>query len=144
MMAAILYFAFSGIVPIHHLYLTVFPYWITIAQEVMTYGVVVPSIMTFFNLWATTKGVKNVRWSVPAAFAAIYLIQPLVMRKGWYSKRFAWLHFWLTLIGAAGISIFMDDLGLDGILRRSMTFPLVGSVPLDEVLLTVSALIFGL
>jgi terminal oxidase heme-binding subunit I len=194
MVAAILYFAFSGIVPIHHLYLTVFPYWITIAQEVMTYGVVVPSIMTFFNLWATTKGVKNVRWSVPAAFAvlsfggaiaagvtgvanatvsfdavihntmwvvghfhamillmivpaafaAVYLIQPLVMRRGWYSKRFAWLHFWLTLIGGAGISVFMDDLGLDGILRRSMTFPLTGSVPLDEVLLTVSALVFGI
>ncbi|MEM0117825.1 MAG: cbb3-type cytochrome c oxidase subunit I [Conexivisphaerales archaeon] len=194
MIAAILYFAFSGIVPIHHLYLTVFPYWITIAQEVMTYGVVVPSIMTFFNLWATAKGVKNISWNVPAAFAVVsfggaiaagvtgvanatvsfdavihntmwvvghfhamidlmivpaafalvYLLQPVIMKRGWYSKRFAWLHFWLTLVGGAGISIFMDALGLEGVLRRSMTFPLVGSVPLDEVALTVSALLFGL
>lgn len=191
--AAILYFAFSGIVPIHHLYLTVFPYWLNIAQEVMTYGVVVPSVMTFFNLWATTKGVKSFQWTVPAAFAAmsfagaiaagvtgvanatvsfdavihntmwvvghfhamidlmivpaafamIYLLQPLIMRRGWYSKRLAWLHFWFTLAGGAGIAVFMDAIGLQGVLRRSMTFPLVGSVSFDEVALTVSALIFG-
>lgn len=194
MIAGILYFAFSGIVPIHHLYLTVFPYWLTIAQELMTYGVVVPSIMTFFNLWATAKGVKKINWTVPAAFAVfsfsgaiaagvtgvanatvsfdaiihntmwvvghfhamidlmivpaafamIYLLQPLVMRKAWYSRRLAWLHFWATLVGGAGISVFMDAIGIGGVLRRSMTFPLVGSIPADEVALTVFALIFGI
>jgi terminal oxidase subunit len=38
----------------------------------------------------------------------------------------------------------MDGLGLDGILRRSMTFPLLGTVTSDEVLLTVFSLVFGL
>jgi heme/copper-type cytochrome/quinol oxidase subunit 1 len=192
--SAVLYFAFSDIVPIHHLYLTVFPAWVNLAQELMTYGVVVPSIMTFFNLWATVKGVGHVRWTVPLAFAVfsfggaiaagvtgvanatvsvdaiihntmwvvghfhamidlmivpgifalLYMVQPVIMNKGWFSRRLAWGHFWLTLIGGAGISVFMDSLGLDGILRRSMTFPLIGTVTSDEILLTVFALAFGL
>ena len=33
----------------------------------MTYGVVIPSMLTFFNLWATTKGAK-VRWNIISAF----------------------------------------------------------------------------
>src|SRR5579875_1256773 len=192
--SAVLYFVFSDIVPIHHLYLTVFPAWVNLMQEIMTYGVVVPSVMTFFNLWATVKGVKQVTWTVPMAFAAfsfggavaagvtgvanatvsvdaiihntmwvvghfhamidlmiipglfalLYMLQPVIMGKSWFSRRLAWWHFWLTLVGGAGISIFMDGLGLDGILRRSMTFPLLGAVTSDEVLLTVFSLVFGL
>jgi terminal oxidase heme-binding subunit I len=191
--SAILYLAFSNVVPIHHLYLTVFPYWVNLFQEVVTYGVVVPSIMTFFNLWATAKGVKNLTWSVPAAFTALsfggaigagvtgvanatvsfdaiihntmwvpghfhamiilmivpalfallYLLIPMVTGRAWYSVGLSWAHFWLTLVGAAGISVFFDALGLDGILRRSMIYPRTGDVVLDEIGATVFALVFG-
>ncbi|MEM0075588.1 MAG: cbb3-type cytochrome c oxidase subunit I [Conexivisphaerales archaeon] len=192
--SAVLYLAFSNIVPIHHLYLTVYPYWVNLLQEIMTYGVVVPSIMTFFNLWATVKGVKNFSWTVPAAFSALsfggaiaagvtgvanatvsfdaiihntmwvvghfhamivlmivpgafallYVLIPLVTGRQWFSPRLSWLHFWFTLVGGAGIAVFMDDLGIIGILRRSMIFPRFFETSFDQVSLTVFALIFGI
>lgn len=192
--SAILYVAFSNIVPIHHLYNAVFPYWVNILQETMTYGVVVPSIMTFFNLWATAKGVKEMSWSVPAAFTAmsfagaiaagvtgvanatvsfdsvihnsmwvpahfhamimlmivpaayalLYIIIPWVTGRVWHSARLAWAHFWLTLVGSVGFIVSFSDIGISGILRRSMVFPRLGNVVLDEVAATVFAGIVGL
>jgi terminal oxidase heme-binding subunit I len=192
--SAVLYLVFSNIVPVHHLYNTLFPFWVNILQEVMTYGVVVPSIMTFFNIWATTKGVKRFKWSVPSAFLALsfggaiaagvtgvanatvsfdevihntmwvvghfhamiilmivpgayallYTLLPLVTRKAWFSKKLAWLHFWFTLIGGAGISVGFDDLGVVGILRRSMIFPKIPEVVSAELISTVFAVIFGI
>jgi len=65
--SAWLYLFFSGIVPIHHLYMVNLAPALKLLQEVMTYGVVVPSMLTFFNLWATTKG-ANVRWNIITAF----------------------------------------------------------------------------
>lgn len=191
--AAVLYLAFSNIVPIHHLYNAVFPYWANILQEAMTYGVVVPSMMTFFNLWATAKGVKRVSWSVPAAFAAmsyagaiaagvtgvanatvsfdsvvhnsiwvpahfhamimlmivpaafalLYVLVPLAAGRLWYSLRLAWAHFWLTLVGGAGFVVAYSDLGLSGVLRRSMVYPKVGQVVADELAATVFAALVG-
>jgi terminal oxidase heme-binding subunit I len=192
--SALLYLAFSNVVPIHHLYNAVFPWWINLIQEVMTYGVVVPSIMTFFNLWATTKGVKDFRWSVPAAFAALsfagaiaagvtgvanatvsfdeivhngmwivghfhamillmivpgafallYAILPIATMKSWPSRRLGWLHFYFTLVGGSGTILFMDDIGLVGILRRSMTFPRIPEVVFGEAATTVFAVVFGI
>lgn len=68
--SAVLYLIFSNNVPIHHLYMVNLPYSIKILQEVLTYAVVVPTMMTFFNLWATTKGAK-VEWNVISAFTAL-------------------------------------------------------------------------
>jgi terminal oxidase heme-binding subunit I len=67
--SAWLYLFFSGIVPIHHLYLVNLDPVIKLIQEILTYGVVVPSMLTFFNLWATTKGAQ-IRWNVISAFTA--------------------------------------------------------------------------
>jgi terminal oxidase heme-binding subunit I len=192
--SAILYVAFSNIVPIHHLYNAVFPYWVNILQEVMTYGVVVPSMMTFFNLWATAKGVKQITWSVPAAFTAmsfsgaiaagvtgvanatvsfdsvihnsmwvpahfhamimlmiapgayalLYILVPWVTGRLWYSVRLAWAHFWLTLVGSVGVIMFFSDEGISGILRRSMIYPRISSIVIDEVGATIFAVIVGL
>ncbi|AWR94704.1 cbb3-type cytochrome c oxidase subunit I [Acidianus brierleyi] len=65
--SALLYLIFSNNVPIHHLYMVNLPVGIKILQEVLTYAVVVPSMMTFFNLWATTKGAQ-VNWNIITAF----------------------------------------------------------------------------
>ncbi|WP_246253044.1 cbb3-type cytochrome c oxidase subunit I [Acidianus brierleyi] len=56
--SALLYLIFSNNVPIHHLYMVNLPVGIKVLEEVLTFAVVVPSMMTFFNLWATTKGAK--------------------------------------------------------------------------------------
>ncbi|MEM3671410.1 MAG: cbb3-type cytochrome c oxidase subunit I [Thermoprotei archaeon] len=191
--SAVLYLIASNIVPIHHLYNTVYPYWVNLFQEVLTYLVVVPSVMTFFNLFATAKGVGKISWSVPAAFvtlsfagaigagvtgvanatvsfdeiihntmwvpghfhamidlmilpaafALLYVLVPAASGRVWFSPKLGWLHFWLTMIGGAGMIVFFDDLGLIGILRRSMIFPRTGSIIVDEVGATVFALIFG-
>ncbi len=193
-LSAILYVAFSNIVPIHHLYNAVFPYYVNLLQEVMTYGVVVPSMMTFFNIWATAKGVRHLSWSVPAAFtvmsfsgaiaagvtgvanatvsfdsvihnstwvpahfhamimlmivpgayALLYVLLPWVTGRQWYSRRLAWTHFWLTLVGSVGFVVFYSDLGISGILRRSMIYPRIGYVVVDEVGATVFAVLVGL
>ncbi|MEM3654889.1 MAG: cbb3-type cytochrome c oxidase subunit I [Thermoprotei archaeon] len=191
--AAILYVAFSNIVPIHHLYNAVFPYYVNILQEVMTYGVVVPSMMTFFNLWATAKGVKNITWSVPAAFtvmsfagaiaagvtgvanatvsfdsvihnsmwvpahfhamimlmivpgayALLYVLVTWVTHRLWYSVKLAWAHFWLTLVGSVGFILFFSDLGVSGVLRRSMIYPRINYIVVDEIGATVFAVLVG-
>ncbi|EZQ03222.1 oxidase [Candidatus Acidianus copahuensis] len=67
--SALLYLIFSNNVPIHHLYMVNLPVPIKILQEVLTYAVVVPSMMTFLNLWATVKG-ANVNFNVITAFTA--------------------------------------------------------------------------
>ncbi|BBD73149.1 oxidase [Sulfodiicoccus acidiphilus] len=66
-LSALLYLIFSNNVPIHHLYMVNIPVSLKILQEVFTYAVVVPSMMTFFNLWATAKGAKFT-WNVISAF----------------------------------------------------------------------------
>ncbi|BCS91725.1 Cytochrome c oxidase polypeptide 1 [Metallosphaera sp. J1] len=65
--SALLYLIFSNNVPIHHLYMVNLPVSIKILQEVLTYAVVVPSMLTFFNLWATVKGAQ-VKFNVITAF----------------------------------------------------------------------------
>ncbi|MCI2414307.1 MAG: cbb3-type cytochrome c oxidase subunit I [Candidatus Aramenus sp.] len=68
--SALLYLIFSNNVPIHHLYMVNLPVVIKVIQEVLTYAVVIPSMMTFLNLWATAKG-ANVNWNVITAFTAL-------------------------------------------------------------------------
>lgn len=65
--SALLYLIFSNNVPIHHLYMVNLPVELKILQEILTYSVVVPSMMTFFNLWATARG-ANVNFNVLTAW----------------------------------------------------------------------------
>jgi terminal oxidase heme-binding subunit I len=65
--SALLYLIFSNNVPIHHLYMVNLPVALKLLQEVLTYSVVIPSMMTFFNLWATAKG-ANVNWNIITAW----------------------------------------------------------------------------
>ncbi|WP_338599540.1 cbb3-type cytochrome c oxidase subunit I [Sulfolobus tengchongensis] len=65
--SALLYLIFSNNVPIHHLYMVNLPITLKFLQEVLTYSVVIPSMMTFFNLWATAKG-ANVNWNIITAW----------------------------------------------------------------------------
>jgi len=65
--SALLYLVFSNVVPIHHLYMVNLPVYMKFVQEILTYGVVNPSMMTFFNLWATAKEAKF-SWNVVSAF----------------------------------------------------------------------------
>lgn len=65
--SALLYLIFSNNVPIHHLYMVNLPVTIKVLQEVLTYAVVIPSMMTFLNLWATVKGTQ-VKFNVITAF----------------------------------------------------------------------------
>ncbi|AKA73399.1 oxidase [Saccharolobus solfataricus] len=65
--SALLYLIFSNNVPIHHLYMVNLPIALKLLQEVLTYSVVIPSMMTFFNLWATAKG-ADVKWNIITAW----------------------------------------------------------------------------
>ncbi|MEL9969537.1 MAG: cbb3-type cytochrome c oxidase subunit I [Metallosphaera sp.] len=65
--SALLYLIFSNNVPIHHLYMVNLPVAIKVLQEVLTYAVVIPSMMTFLNLWATVKG-SQVKFNIITAF----------------------------------------------------------------------------
>jgi terminal oxidase heme-binding subunit I len=67
--SALLYLIFSNNVPVHHLYMVNLPVAIKVLQEILTYAVVVPSMMTFLNLWATAKGAQ-VNFNVITAFVA--------------------------------------------------------------------------
>jgi cytochrome c oxidase subunit 1 len=55
-LSVVLYFVFSGTLSIHHLYLTPLPTWSIFATMLLSYGVILPSAITFFTLWLTTKG----------------------------------------------------------------------------------------
>jgi heme/copper-type cytochrome/quinol oxidase subunit 1 len=68
--AAALYLIFSNNVPIHHLYMVDLPVAIKVLTEILTYGVVLPSLMTFFNLWATAKS-ADVKWNILTAFTLL-------------------------------------------------------------------------
>jgi cytochrome c oxidase subunit I len=56
-------------------------------------------------------------------FAVVYAAFPLLAGRLWYSPRLAQVHFVTTAIGWSGLVMFMDFLGTDGILRRSLIFP---------------------
>jgi terminal oxidase heme-binding subunit I len=76
--AAFLYLIASPVVPLHHLYLTPLP---DIAKDInafFTYLVVVPSVMTVFNLWATATRDNGFKWNVPSAFVALSFYAILV------------------------------------------------------------------
>jgi heme/copper-type cytochrome/quinol oxidase subunit 1 len=76
--AAYLYLFASAVVPLHHLYLTPLPDLAKYINAFFTYIVVVPAVMTVFNLWATTSLSRGFRWSAPAAFTVLAFYTILV------------------------------------------------------------------
>jgi cytochrome c oxidase subunit 1/terminal oxidase heme-binding subunit I len=188
--AALLYLIFSNNVPIHHLYMVDLPVSVKIMQEVLTYAVVVPSMMTFFNLWATVKGAQfkpnlisvwisisfagaiaagvtgiananisfdsiihnsmwvpghfhaMIFWSiVPAGFATLYYMIPMLTGRMWYSTKLGWIHMVGYMIGTAMVVVGFDALGLAGLIRRAEIYPIIPAYVTPEVVASVGAMI---
>jgi cytochrome c oxidase subunit I len=191
--AAVMFTILTPILSIHHLYLTPVPPWSAWLTSALTFLIIIPSAITFFTVWMTTKGVKRGEWqwntvtlflllsfagtmaggltgpdnnslgfdidlhntlfivshfhalallSIAAGgFAVVYAAFPLLAGRLWYSPRLAQAHFITTTIGWSGLVLFMDLLGSDGILRRSLIFPLTSTVVTDQVWLTVFVVI---
>jgi len=183
--AAVIFTVLTPILSIHHLYLTPVPPWSAWLTMALTFFIIIPSAITFFTVWMTTKGVKKGDWqwnavtlflllsfagtmaggltgpdnntlsfdidlhntmfivshfhaiallSIAAGgFAVVYAAFPLLVGRLWYSPRLAQAHFVSTAVGWSGLVFFMDLLGSDGILRRSLIFPLTGAVVNDQV-----------
>ena len=74
-------------------------------------------------------------------FAVVYAAFPLLAGRLWYSPRLSQAHFVSTAVGWSGLVFFMDLLGSDGILRRSLIFPRTTVVVYDQVWLTVFVII---
>ena len=68
--AVLLYFLLSALLGIHHLYLTPLPIVDSFLTMIGSYGIIVPSAITFFTLWMTTKGVTRFRWNTVSLFIA--------------------------------------------------------------------------
>ena len=188
--AALMYLIFSNNVPIHHLYMVNFPVSVKIMQEVLTYAVVIPSMLTFFNLWATVKGasvklnlislwisisfagaiaagvtgiangdiafdsiIHNTMWIpghfhamiffsiVPAGFATLYYLVPMLTGRMWYSKSLGWLHMVGYMIGTTMVVFGFDDLGLGGLVRRAEVFPRIPTYVTPELIASLGAAI---
>jgi cytochrome c oxidase subunit I len=191
--AAVIFTILTPLLSIHHLYLTPVPPWSAWLTQALTFLIIVPSAITFFTIWMTTKGVKKGEWpwnavtlflllsfagtmaggltgpdnntlafdidlhntlfivshfhalallSIAAGgFAVVYAAFPLLAGRLWYSPRLAQAHFISTAIGWSGLVLFMDLLGSDGILRRSLIFPLTPAVVDDQVWLTVFVIV---
>ncbi|HYA57724.1 MAG TPA: cbb3-type cytochrome c oxidase subunit I [Thermoplasmata archaeon] len=75
------------------------------------------------------------------AFALTYALLPVLVGRFWYSPRLAQAHFAGSAIGWAGLVMFMDFLGTDGILRRGFMFQLDPSLVFDQVMITVFVII---
>ena len=191
--AAVIFTILTPVLSIHHLYLTPVPPWSAWLTMALTFLIIIPSAITFFTVWMTTKGVKRGEWqwnavtlflllsfagtmaggltgpdnnslafdidlhntmfivshfhaiallSIAAGgFAVVYAAFPLLAGRLWYSPRLARAHFVSTAIGWVGLVFFMDLLGSDGILRRSLIFPLTNAVVNDQVWLMVFVII---
>ena len=191
--AAVVFTILTPVLSIHHLYLTPVPPWSAWLTMALTFFIIVPSAITFFTVWMTTKGVKRGEWQWNAV--SLFLLsllrrddggrphrprqqlprlrhrpsqydvhrQPLprdraplhrrrrirrricrvppASRPAVYSPRLAQAHFVSTAIGWSGLVFFMDLLGSDGILRRSLIFPLTNAVVADQVWLMVFVIV---
>jgi len=189
--SAVLYLIFStGPLGIHHLYMVNLPPEVKVLVEVLTEGIVVPSMMTFFNLFATVKG-ANIKWNllaawtvlsfagsiyggvmgisnsvisfdaishegyyvvshfhamilfsiVPAGFAALYLMLPMMTQRSWYSAKMAWAHFWGYLIGTIMLIVGFSELGISGLIRKEEVYPLSPAFIDGQILATIGSTI---
>ncbi|BFH73684.1 cbb3-type cytochrome c oxidase subunit I [Sulfurisphaera javensis] len=192
--SALLYLVFAtGPLGIHHLYMVDLPVAVKIVTEVLTDGIIVPSMMTFFNLWATAKG-ANIQWNilagltamsfagsvyagvmgisnsvitydaivhegyyvvahfhafilfsiVPAGFAALYLMVPMMTKRMWYSAKMSWIHFWGYMIGVIMVVMGFSYLGVTGLIRKEMIYPISSTFVTGQLIATAGAIIADL
>jgi len=81
-------------------------------------------------------------WSiVPAGFATLYYMIPMLTGKMWYSNKIGWIHMVGYMIGTAMIVVGFDDLGLTGLIRRAEIFPLIPAYIIPEVVASAGAVI---
>ena len=73
--------------------------------------------------------------------ALAYAFFPVLVGRFWYSPLLSRIHFAGTAVGGAGMVLFWDYLGNEGILRRTLLVPSVGPIPMYELGLTVSIVI---
>lgn len=74
--SALLYLVFSaGGIGIHHIYMADLPLALKLVVEAITLGVVIPTMMTFFNLWATVKG-ASIKLNIIALWTATAWLVP--------------------------------------------------------------------
>jgi heme bearing subunit I of the terminal oxidase len=75
------------------------------------------------------------------AFALAYALLPVLVGRFWYSPRLAQAHFVGSAIGWAGLVMFMDFLGTDGILRRGFMFQLDSNLVFDQQMIFVFVIV---
>ncbi|MUN28428.1 cbb3-type cytochrome c oxidase subunit I [Sulfuracidifex metallicus] len=190
-LSALLYLVFSaGGIGIHHIYMADLPLALKLVVEAITLGVVIPTMMTFFNLWATVKGStiklniialwtatawagsiaggvlgifnsiladdavehetefivshfhQMIYWAiVPAGFAVLYYMIPMMTGRMWYSNKTAWIHYAGYMLGTVMIIVGFSMVGIGGLVRKELIFPLIPVYIFGEVLSTVGAVI---
>lgn len=75
---------------------------------------------------------------VPAGFATLYYIIPMMTGRMWYSNKLGWMHMVGYMIGTV---IGFDDLGLEGLVRKAEIFPLIPAYITPEVIASTGAII---
>jgi cytochrome c oxidase subunit 1/terminal oxidase heme-binding subunit I len=81
-------------------------------------------------------------WSiVPAGFATLYYMVPMLTGRQWYSNKIGWIHMIGYMIGTTMVIYGMDALGLAGLIRKAEIFPLIPAYITPEVIATVGAVI---
>ena len=60
--AAVIFTILTPVLSIHHLYLTPVPPWSAWLTMALTFLIIIPSAITFFTVWMTTKGVRSGEW----------------------------------------------------------------------------------
>jgi terminal oxidase heme-binding subunit I len=60
--AAVMFTILTPLLAIHHLYLTPLPTWSDWVTQALSFLIIIPSAITFFTVWMTTKGVKARDW----------------------------------------------------------------------------------
>ncbi|MGA8303497.1 MAG: cbb3-type cytochrome c oxidase subunit I [Thermoplasmata archaeon] len=60
--SAIGFVVLTPLLGLHHLYLTPIPAWSTWLTMAFSFGIVIPSAITFFSVWMTVKGVPRSQW----------------------------------------------------------------------------------
>jgi heme/copper-type cytochrome/quinol oxidase subunit 1 len=78
---------------------------------------------------------------VPAGFATLYLMLPMMTQRSWYSAKMAWIHFWGYSIGTIMLIVGFSELGISGLIRKEEVYPLSPALIDGQILATIGATI---
>ncbi|WP_054845011.1 cbb3-type cytochrome c oxidase subunit I [Sulfuracidifex tepidarius] len=85
---------------------------------------------------------QMIYWAiVPAGFAVLYYLIPMMSGKMWYSSKTAWIHYAGYMLGTTMIIVGFSVVGIAGLVRKELIFPLTPTYIFGEVLSTVGAVI---